>query len=274
MIVGKVRDRKPGPRGAGGGGRAATRRPLPSQRVFCHDRHSQVGRGHSSPSGSVQQHPGALPRLQWLLSPLQCCSQSLATAQAVTLGLPGALRIVVGDMRRTPGCLPPGPPVPGAGRPEPQSSIVRVSGTWGLPRGGGPGNRPLRSCLLRAHGGVSLAHGRGPLCSSAQGLSCPPSGWTVLPSVPEITALARVKLPSAFPLPTPAAHRGDKEPEVPSGPREEVVEAGWRPGPFLQPLGFKAGMSPGSGRVWRGVAFPQGERLSPALWRAGAGRTP
>ena len=86
--------------------------------------------------------------------------------------------------------------------------------------------------------------------------------------------LSPLLCPSAFPLPTPAAHRGDKEPEVPSGPREEVVEAGWRPGPFLQPLGFKAGMSPGSGRVWRGVAFPQGERLSPALWRAGAGRTP
>lgn len=97
MTVEKARDRKPGPCGAGGGGRAAPRHPLPSQRVFGHDPHSQVGLGHNSPSGSAQQRPGALPRLQRLLNPLQCCSQSPATAQAVTLGLPGALGIVVGE---------------------------------------------------------------------------------------------------------------------------------------------------------------------------------
>lgn len=132
-----------------------------------------------------------------------------------------------------------------------------------------------QSCLLRAHGGVSLTHSRGPLCSLPQGLSRPLSGWAVFPSVPKISALAHVKLPSAFPLPTPAAHWGDKEPEVPNGPREEVVEAGWKPGPFLQPLWFRAGMAPGGSRVvWHGVAFPQGEWLCPGLWRAGAGRTP
>lgn len=97
--------------------------------------------------------------------------------------------------------------------------------------------------VLPAQGsrGVSLAHSRGPLCSPPQGLSCPSFGWTVFPSVPEITALAHVKLPCAFPLPV----RGDKEPEVPSGPHEEVVEAGWEPGPFFQPLWFRAGMAPG-----------------------------
>ena len=124
-----------------------------------------------------------------------------------------------------------------------------VLGAWGLPGGGGPGNRLPQSCLLRAHRGVSLTHSRGPLCSPPEGLSCPLSGWTIFPSVPKISALAHVKLLSAFPLPTSAAHWGDKEPEVPRGPREEVVEAGWKPGPFLQPLWFRAGMAPGGSRV-------------------------
>lgn len=79
------------------------RHPLPSQRISCRDSHAQVAPGHNSPSGSVQQCPGALPRLacrlprlRCLLSWLQRCSPLLATAQAVPLGLPGALGLELG----------------------------------------------------------------------------------------------------------------------------------------------------------------------------------
>lgn len=73
MTVEKARDRKPGPCGAGGGGRAAPRHPLPSQQVFGRDPHSQVGLGHNSPSGSVQQRPGALPRPEHCLAQRAAC---------------------------------------------------------------------------------------------------------------------------------------------------------------------------------------------------------
>lgn len=106
---------------------------------------------------------------------------------------------------------------------------------------------------------MSPSHGRGPLCSSAQGLSCQPLWMDSPPSVPEITALAHVKLHSAFPCLHLRPTGATRSLRFQAAHIEEVGEADWRPGPFFQPRGFKAGCLQ-VGVAWQ-LRSPRAERL-------------